>query len=117
MSPTRTGNPAGEQLAQKGMETVLANELEEWRKVAMEHILALPLGFRFTAEWLLAKAGPPPKHPNSMGAMLSGLATQKEIRWTGEVRRSTQTARHSGLIRVWERTAFYPKPAPEADAP
>ncbi len=109
MSLTRIDNPTGEQLAQEGMETVLANELEEWRNVAMEHILALPPGFRFTAEWLLAKAGPPPKNPNSMGAMLSGLAKQKEIKWTGEVRRSAQATRHSGLIRVWERACSVPR--------
>lgn len=109
MSLAQIDNPSGQDLAEQGMASVLYHELEEWKEAATKHVLALPVGFRFTAEWLLAKVGPPPKHPNSMGAMLSGLAKQKEIKWTGEVRRSTKVARHAGLIRVWERTYIVPR--------
>ena len=111
MSLAQIDNPTatGQELAEQGMEKVLAHELEEWKDVAMKHVRDLPPGFRFTSEWLLSKAGAPPKHVNSMGAVLAGLRAEGYIKWTGEVRRSTLPSRHAGLIRVWERIVLIPK--------
>jgi len=101
--------PTGEELAQAGMTQVLDNELDAWKTVVLRHVEALPVGFRFTPEWIVNRAGMPPKHPNSMGAMLRHLAGVGLIKWTGEVRKSQRPDRHAGIVRVWERIVRIPK--------
>lgn len=98
----------GEERAQKGMKKVLDKELEAWKTVATEAILALPVGFRFTPELITNKAGLPPRHPNSMGALLNHLKALGVVKWTGEVRKSQRPERQAGMVRVWERVAGSP---------
>jgi hypothetical protein len=93
----------GRQLMEKGTQKVLDRELEVWKRLAADWIHKLPIGTEFDAVELIEDVGAPPRHPNSVGALIRTQAKKGEIRWTGRFVQSSTASRHCGVIRIWER--------------
>ena len=108
MSSTLFDYQHGEQLAQQGMATAIANAGKTWQEIATETVLTVArLNMTFTADdvwaWLETHSLPQPPNKAALGAVFKALSRENRIRVTGEWRNSARPETHTRPLRVWQQ--------------
>lgn len=96
-----------ETLRDRGVELAMnADRIQIWKAKAEAWLEYHNPGYRFTADELTAVISLPDEglnRNNVVGAMISSWSKRKLIIPTGSFRQSSRTARHAGVLRVWEK--------------
>lgn len=95
----------GERRKAEGMESVLANTAEEYKRAFTAEVERLPKGLRFTVEDITARVGRPPQgtHYNAVGALVNRLAWRRLMRKTGRMVKARRPSLHATELAEWER--------------
>lgn len=106
MSNTLFDYQHGEQLAQQGMATAIANAGKTWQEIATETVLTVArLNMTFTADdiwaWFDSHNLPQPPTRQALGAVLNQLSRAKQIVATGQWSNSARPETHTRPLRVW----------------
>lgn len=92
----------GDRLKEVGMATVWANEQDWWKNAAWETACkCLRESGEFSSEDIIAEIGMPPYHPNSVGAIVNGIARKMKLYKARRIK-AWRSSRHSGEIAVWK---------------
>lgn len=95
-----------QRLRDKGFELAKgADRIQTWKARALEWLKRQGVGYRFTADELIAGVGLPDEgvnRNNVVGAVINAWAHQGLITRTGYFKQSTRKARHGSVQRVWE---------------
>lgn len=92
----------GDQLKEAGMAAVLSNEKEVWKAAARsEAEKLLKENGEFSSEDIISAIGMPLHHPNSVGAMINGIARRLKLYKVRRIK-AWRPSRHSGEIAVWK---------------
>jgi alkylated DNA nucleotide flippase Atl1 len=96
-------NLTGERRKARGIKRVASKTPTYYQQAFERAVRALASSGRmFTSEAVTALVGQPPNHPNAVGAMMNGLASQGVIRKTGNYTKAQRDKRHAGLLAEWE---------------
>lgn len=96
-----------ETLRDRGIELAInADRVTIWKAKAQEWLETTAWNYEeFSSDELIKDIGLPDSGPNQnnvIGAMFSNWAKKKLIKHVG-YRQSSRTARHAGVLRVWEK--------------
>lgn len=96
---------SSEQEMDRGIRRAInAQRVQEWKRQATAWLRRHAIGDQVTADDLIRDIGIPDigaNRVNVVGAWFSAQSKSGFVRWSGAVKRSKRTTRHTGIQRVW----------------